>query len=290
MANKKLCVAVWMVTYNHAKYVEQAIESVVNQKANFDFKLFISDDNSKDGTNDICKALESKYPDKIELVVNENNIGPQANALNTYDRCFKSGAKYVALLEGDDYWSDEKKLQTQVDVLNANSKYVGCFHNTEERFESNSSRASFLYVNYPSATIVTFSDLSYRNLIPTCSILFRNNLFGDFPDWYKKLKMGDWPLHLLNAQFGDFWYIPKVMGVHRLHNESIWMLQDAERNIQFVIEAYDHMIGGFASKPQLADQLRIGKKVFVEAQRCPKQKPGFKKKIKSLMVRAIEKL
>ena len=57
--------------------------------------------------------------------------------------------------------------------------------------------------------------------------------------------MGDWPLHLLNAQFGDYWYIPKVMAVHRLHNASTWMLQDADRNNQYVIEAYDIMIKEF---------------------------------------------
>jgi glycosyltransferase involved in cell wall biosynthesis len=290
MVDENLYVAVWMVTYNHVNFIEKAIDSVLNQKTNFKFKLFIGDDNSSDGTSDICKSLELRYPDKIELLTNDRNLGAHTNGVNTYYRCFKAGARYVALLEGDDYWNDENKLQKQVDFLEANSKYVGCFHNTEERFENDNSRASFLYCNYPFSTNITFADLSSKNVIPTCSVVFRNNLFGDFPEWYMKLKMGDWPLHLLNAQFGDFWYIPKVMGVHRLHNASIWMMQDADRNIQFVIDAYDQMIKGFAFNPSLVDNLSKAKNAFIISHRSGKQKAGIKTKIKSLMVRAIEKL
>jgi len=275
-----------MCVYNHEKFIAQTIEGVVRQKTNFKYRLIIGEDCSTDSSRSIIEKYLQLYPDKLKVFFHEKNVGPYVNSKLLWKECV---SKYVALCDGDDYWCDDTKLQTQVDFLQKHAEYVGCFHNAEERYENGDS-ASFLYCNYPTARNISFNDLSYSNVIPTCSIVYRNGLFGDFPEWFTKLKMGDWPLHLLNAQFGDFWYIPKVMGVHRLHHSSMWMLQDAERNIQYVIDAYDLMIEGFASKPQLAEQLRTGKKAFLAAQHSQKQKPGFKRKIKSLMVRAIEKL
>ena len=117
-------VAIWMVTYNHEAYIEQAIESVMAQKTSFPFKLFIGEDCSSDETKSICKKLSDKYPDTIELVVNTTNLGPTQNAFQIYDLCLKSEAKYIALLEGDDYWTDTLKLQKQVDFLETNTEYT----------------------------------------------------------------------------------------------------------------------------------------------------------------------
>src|SRR5947209_2333706 len=104
MINHDLFCAIWMVTYNHEKYITKALESVIKQEVNFKIKLFISDDRSTDKTIQICESFVLKYPDTIELIINDTNIGPEKNGLKTYYRCFQSGAKYIALLEGDDYW------------------------------------------------------------------------------------------------------------------------------------------------------------------------------------------
>lgn len=290
MSVKNLCCAVWIVTYNHEKYIARAIESVINQKVSFSYKILIGDDNSSDKTSAICKSYAEQYPDKIELLVNPQNIGAHNNGVNTYYRCFQSGAKWIALLEGDDFWLDDDKLQKQIDFLEAHPQYVGCFHNTEERYENDDEKASFLYCNYSFARNISFDDLSYRNLIPTCSVVFRNNLFGKFPDWYNELKMGDWPLHLLNSQFGDYWYIPKVMAVHRLHAKSTWMLQDADRNNQFVIDAYDVMIKGFRENKTYVGFLTAGKESFVRSIQPVKPESRTRRRVKSLIKRVIDKL
>jgi len=266
MDHKPLC-AVWVVTFNQKNFIAQTIESIVQQKTSFPFKVYIGDDCSTDGTREICIRYKNQYPELIELVFNSINY----------------------MCEGDDYWVDPYKLQKQVEFLESHSTFSGCFHNTEERYEDDETKASFLYCHLPSAKAVSFSDLSYVNIIPTCSVVFRNNLFGKFPDWYFKLRLGDWTLHLLNAQFGDFWYIPKVMAVHRLHNKSTWMLQDAHKNRQSIMEAYDEMIKGFNNEKH-KEYLVEARQAFINSAQPVNQKPGFRRRVKNFMIGVIEKL
>lgn len=279
--------SVFMVAYNHEKYIRQAIESALTQKTDFPFEIVIGEDCSTDNTRAIVSDYEQRYPEKIRVVKSERNVGALANAIRTMKACI---GKYVAFLEGDDYWSDPHKLQKQVEILEANPRLAGCFTNAEERFEDDGEKASYLYCNFPNATAIGFKDLSLGNLMPTCSVVYKNNLFDGFPDWYYNLKMGDWPLHLLNAQFGDFWYYPKVTGVHRHHSKGIWMLQDAEKNNTLIEEAYDAMIGGFAGNPEHVACLLAGKMKFLEEIRLAKKAAGMKAKVKDLVIRQIRKL
>src|SRR3954470_12466886 len=99
MPSDDLVCAIWMVTYNHAPYIRSAIDSVVNQKTSFKYRLIIGDDKSTDGTSAICRELAEEHPGKIDLIVQEKNLGAHGNGIDTYKRCFSSGAKYVAILE-----------------------------------------------------------------------------------------------------------------------------------------------------------------------------------------------
>lgn len=116
-----------MVAYNHEKFIEQAIESVMMQRTNFKYKLFIGEDGSSDKTAIICKKNQLKNVDRIKLFSHEKNIGASANGIFVYNKCFESGAKYIALCEGDDYWTDPYKLQKQVDFLESNKAYSICW-------------------------------------------------------------------------------------------------------------------------------------------------------------------
>lgn len=283
-----MTVSVFMITYNQEKYIDQAIQSVLSQKTSFDFEIVIGEDLSTDRTREIVLGYEARYPGKIRVIRSDNNVGAQANAIRTFLACKQ---KYVALLEGDDYWTDPYKLQTQVNLLEAHPEYVGCFHNTEERYEDDPDMPSFLYCKYPSARPVSFADLSHGNLMPTCSVMYRNNLFGKFPEWFSKLKMADWPLHLLNAQFGDFWYIPKIMGVHRLHSKGIWMLQDSSVNNSYILDAYNLMSDSFTNNKVLLEHLMKARESFIASMEGKTEDArGFKTKAKQLAIRIIQKL
>lgn len=126
----KLLVAVRILTYNHEGFIRKCLESVVAQKANFRFKAIIGEDYSTDKTAFICKEFEKLYPDLIELHCSAfNNL--QVNSSKNWEKCITSDAKYIAILEGDDNWTDPYKLQKQVDFLEANPTYSAVFGSTQ---------------------------------------------------------------------------------------------------------------------------------------------------------------
>jgi len=206
-----------MITYNHALYISQAIESIISQETNFKYELVIADDCSTDTTRDICIEYKKKYPEKIRLVLPEKNLGMMQNFINTLSFC---KGKYIALCEGDDYWTDPSKLQKQVDFLEANPDFAICFHNMQIIYEGveGENRIS----NPMQKEVTTIYDLANGNYIYTASCVFRNGLIPQLPDWFAKSPVGDYPLHLLNAQYGKIKFFKEVMGVYRINPTSIW--------------------------------------------------------------------
>lgn len=219
-----ISVAVWMVTYNHAAYIRQAVDSVMAQRTNFRFKLFIGEDYSTDETRNLCIALRDMYSDQIELLLNDHNIGAKENALRIYKRCFDSGAKYIALLEGDDYWTDPDKLQKQYDILEKHPEYALCHHAfdviqdgglivTKDRNRLNSLKP-----------IIEFEDILEFSYPKTLSVMFRSAALSKFP-LIEFLNLdndvGDiiiWPLILLN---GKGYFLNENMGCYRSNSGGI---------------------------------------------------------------------
>jgi glycosyltransferase involved in cell wall biosynthesis len=103
-----------MITYNHAPYIAQAIEGVLQQKTNFPFELVIGEDCSTDGTREIVFEYQKKHPDIIRVITSDENVGAKKNGLRVLKAC---QGKYIAFCEGDDYWHNPDKLQKQVDYM-----------------------------------------------------------------------------------------------------------------------------------------------------------------------------
>src|SRR4028118_1050538 len=123
-------VNVWMASYNHEKYIAEAIEGVLMQRTDFDFDLVIGEDCSTDLTRQIVLSYKEKYPEKIRLVLPDKNLGMNQMFEATYSLCT---APYVAWIDGDDYWTDPLKLQKQFDFLEKHREFVFCFHNALDR-------------------------------------------------------------------------------------------------------------------------------------------------------------
>lgn len=123
MSYDDVTVSVTVMTYNHSKYLSQALDSILGQKVNFSYEIIIGDDASTDDTKEIINHYKNLYPELIKVVLHENNIGPSKN-LYTINNV--SSGKYIAVLEGDDYWIDENKLQKQIDFLESNVQFIGC--------------------------------------------------------------------------------------------------------------------------------------------------------------------
>lgn len=220
--NPKLSIC--CITYNHAKFIRQALDGFMMQKTNFPFEIIIHDDASTDGTADIIREYEKKYPDIIRVTYQtENQWSKGIDVLKAFVYP-KIQGQYVALCEGDDYWIDENKLQKQVDFLDTHPEFNVCFHPVKVIWEDN--RASESIFPKPkfrfNKDILTLQDLLKHNFIQTNSVMYRWRLKDQENLFPNDILPGDWFLHLLHAQTGKIGFLSDVMAVYRRHAGGIW--------------------------------------------------------------------
>ncbi|MDZ8259587.1 glycosyltransferase [Nostoc sp. ChiQUE01b] len=227
-------VSVLMVTYNHEDFIAQAIESVLMQKVYFEYELVIGEDCSTDNTRQIVIEYQRKYSDKIRLLLPEVNLGAHKNFLNTFKAC---QGQYLAILEGDDYWTSSEKLQKQVDFLDKNLDFAICFHNVLVFWQDNSHSPAIFLHNQPKTS--TIENLLINNFISTPSVMYRAGLVQNFPDWFYEQSMGDWTFHILNAQHGKIGYIDEVMSAYRIHPKGVWSNKSREWQLKETIRMLD---------------------------------------------------
>lgn len=206
-------VSVFCVTYNHEKYIAKAIESFLMQKTSFLVEVVIGEDCSSDKTREICEEYQRRFPDKIRLVFSDGNVGPAKNFMRTIKA---SRGRYLAYCEGDDYWSDENKLQKQVDFLESHPDYSISSHDVDVAEADGSIHG---WKRTPETVDLEYL-LSRGSAGASCSLVFRNGVFGDFPDWYEDAPGGDWPLQVLCASKGKMRYFRERMGVYRRHGAN----------------------------------------------------------------------
>ncbi|MEI6852206.1 MAG: glycosyltransferase [Bacteroidota bacterium] len=222
-------VSVLFSTYNHEEFIARAVESVLRQKTSFRFELVIGDDCSTDKTTEILRGYKEKYSDIIKLFVAESNQGVLKNSLNILKNC---KGKYFAILEGDDYWTYEFKLQRQIDFLEQNSDYEGCFHDAEIiPWEVNDDHSKEQYLrehkyysqcnNYKSDFYSW--DVIERNIVPTASFVFRNNKpFEQFFEKFSDIKLSlIWALQIYVVGKGKLFYFNEVWSAYNDHSMGI---------------------------------------------------------------------
>jgi len=210
-------VSVCMITYNHAKYIREAIESVLKQKTDFSYELVIGEDCSTDDTKKIIQKYLSNNPKIIKAIFNKKNIGIVPNSINTLKMC---RGKYVAYLEGDDYWTDVNKLKTQIHYLEKHPKCNISSHNCYIINEQNyNTRHEWLGKNHKRKSYIE-DILGIGSGGATCSLVFRNHLFKRLPKWFYTLPSTDWASQVLATSNSYMYYFPKAMGVYRQHSDS----------------------------------------------------------------------
>ena len=218
-------VSVWMTTYNHEKYISQCLDSVLAQKTNFDFEIILGEDCSTDSTREIVIDYQKKHPDKIKLFLPEKNMGAMEIDLPTWKMC---SGKYLALLNGDDYWTDENKLQIQADYMDNDPDTVLCFHKAMIVNETNGHSEETVYIE-PTDILPAESLLNGYNPIQTGTVMYKNII--EIPEWYAELPYGDMFLYLLLSQKGKLKYIDKNMGVYRIHSSGQWQGDSVYNNL-----------------------------------------------------------
>ncbi len=215
-------VSILCPTYNHEKYISQALEGFVRQKTNFKFEVIIGDDCSTDRTPDIIQDYVDRYPDLFVFVRRNKNLGCRQNSLDLRRRV---RGQYVALNEGDDYWTDPMKLQIQADYLDSHPECAVCFHPVLVIDEDKPKKQKVFPLIDQHLAGIKFSaeHLLRRNFIQTNSVMYRWQ-FHDLEDegYTSHLQPGDWYNHLLHAQYGQIHLLEKVMSVYRKHPGGVW--------------------------------------------------------------------
>ncbi len=208
------------------------------QKTCFPIEIIIHDDCSTDGTSAIIREYEKQYPQLIKPIYqSENQYSKKIKILPTYVWP-KALGKYIAVCEGDDYWLSSDKLQKQVDFMEMNPEFSICFHNIIIQYDDHSK--DNCHYNSPIQQDTTeFNDILVTDYIATCSVLYRGGLVKKIPDWTKSLAMGDWPLHILHAQFGKIKYMKDVMGVYRVHSSNTWSGKSRIYQVNETLKALD---------------------------------------------------
>lgn len=214
MEKTDIAISVNMITYNHVKYIRQAIESILNQKTNFKFELLIHDDASTDGTIDIIKEYADKYPDIVRPYYEEKNQYSQGNRRISYTfNNPRARGKYIASCEGDDFWIDENKLQYQYDFLESHPEYIAHYH--AAKIVNNDGKFTGYFLGQVGITEIMTFDQSLLNFYPTASKMYRKNAFDEVPDFYFIGDAGDFPTQILLLMNGNAFYEGKTMSAYR---------------------------------------------------------------------------
>lgn len=212
-------VSVCMITYNHEKYIREAIEGVLMQQCDFEVELIVANDCSTDRTNEVIQDILQNHPRShwIKYTNHIINKGMMPNFIWALQEC---KGNYIALCDGDDYWTEALKLQKQVDFLETNTNYAACFHNANVINAANEINGRFSDWNFNREIHAEDIILKGGGIYPTASILFRNKI--QLPSFALATKAGDSALVFTLLGLGDFYYLNEVMCVYRKHEEGVY--------------------------------------------------------------------
>jgi glycosyltransferase involved in cell wall biosynthesis len=255
--NKNLpLVSVHVITYQHAEFIEKCILSLLEQKTNFLFEIVIGEDSSTDGTREICMKYAESYPDKIRLflrdrkqtVVNYDGTNLYFNGRLTLKSC---RGKYIAICEGDDFWTDPYKLQKQFDILESNDNY-GLVHGdcnflySNGREEKNVNKYSTKNVEYTKRNDIFNGLIAADYKIRTATVMFRKSLYDSISDKIDSVRgkflMGDTPMWLLMISKYDFCYIDEALAVYRFSANSASRPGSSEKKLRFKLSSAEMRI------------------------------------------------
>lgn len=207
-------------TYNHEKYVKQALDSFLMQKTNFKFEVLIHDDASTDKTAEIIKEYENKYPDIIKPIYEIENQYSKRDGSVFRIQSSRIAGKYVAICEGDDFWTDENKLQIQYDIMEKLPEINMCSHSVKMVNEDASKTISIVRPKSKEC-IIPVEDVikGGGGLVGTNSLFIRASIYKNPPDFKKKLSL-DYTLQIASSLPNGMYYIDKVLSAYRWASDS----------------------------------------------------------------------
>ena len=236
--DKVRLVSVLCIAFNHAPYIRQCLDGFLKQKTNFVFEIIVHDDASTDGTTDIINEYAAKYPNVIIPICETTNIYSKIGFGGLFEILINlSKGKYIALCEGDDYWTDSMKLQRQIDFLESHSEYSMCFHNAVVHHEEgNTPDHPFLRVDVDRE--YTGFEILEKWTVPTASTVIRKEVVDSqkykIASKDRRFIYGDIVFFLSAAECGKIYYLAKTMSVYRRHQGAFVSHNSLERDLKGV--------------------------------------------------------
>jgi glycosyltransferase involved in cell wall biosynthesis len=237
-------VSVVLITYNHEQFIAQAVESVLAQQTDFAVEILVTEDCSTDRTREVVRALGARAPDRIRLLLSQRNLNSNVVTSRAIDA---ARGEFIALLDGDDYWSVPDKLRTQVAFLDAHPECAFCFHDALVVYED-SDKASHHFVQSHHKGTSSLRDILRSNFVPGCSALIRRSALYPLPAWYEQAEYGDWPLYLLAARHGSIGYVDATMGIYRRHAAGYWSGRSSREQYAGLVSFFNRLATHFDAR------------------------------------------
>lgn len=268
----KIRLNVILITYNHEMFIRETLETVLMQETNFRFNIFIADDCSVDGTVSIIREMEQGTDIPFVYLANHKNLGIMQNYKRAFAAC---DAEYVAIMEGDDLWTDKYRLQKHVDFLDSHCECAMTFNQflvknfekgtiaLQPRFTQEEEKKYFRYI--------TGHDLAYSNLIGNFSTcVYRSSALKALPEQMYALDCYDWLTNIMVSKTGYIGCLIQPMSIYRIHDKGVWSgRSDKEKNEALIksIDAYDKFTNGEFREGFAAHKARLSNQtIFVPVQ------------------------
>lgn len=306
MEIKKPKVSILMITYNHEAYIKEAITSVMSQKTNFDYELIIGEDCSTDKTREIVEEYSKKYPEVIKVICGSYNVGAQENFKRISNM---ARGDYIALIEGDDYWIDEFKLEKQINFMDEHTDVYAIAHRAKIILDKSATEFQKMqwqedvaplriegYINLKSL-------LKFNILIPTASLVIRRKVLDELPLWLENIPMGDLYIQIKSRLLGNLYLIPDVMSAYRITSNGTMATTNYEKikiGIIYLLENFlKQELTDFQKKELLISydnccrdllDMYTERNLFLDANQIIKKQITIKLKLKKIPFKELKQL
>jgi glycosyltransferase involved in cell wall biosynthesis len=245
--NEKPLVSICVVSYQHKNYIEKCLEGILKQQVNFPVEIIIHDDASTDGTVDIIQTYVKKHKGLIKTIFQtENQLSKGIKPMIEYVYP-KTKGKYVALCDGDDYWTDSYKLKKQINILERSSDISLCFHNSSTLIDNRLQKRKIYYKSKiaKNGTIIKQGG----SFVPTSSIVFRKHILENLPSWFFQVSTGDYFIVLINLYYGKIFFLNVEMSIYRfIQNQNSWSSDlFSKKNFNKRLTHHKHMMESYSS-------------------------------------------
>lgn len=243
-------ISVFILTYNHEAWIAAAIESALAQSAPFPVEILVADDCSTDGTRSIVREYAQRHPERIRTFLPERNLGVAGIWLQAARRC---RGEYVAILEGDDYWTSPQKLARQAALLDARPGWSSCFHRAT-LFHEDAGRPPRPATPAFDRDVFELDDLIRSCFIPFLTVMFRREVLASIPPWVFSYAWFDWLFHVFCARRGSIGFLDEDMAAYRVHDRGNWSSRDRTAQLEEDLRVYERLSSELPEQRELIER------------------------------------